>query len=404
MSASINYSNLTPTLLLDFANTAQLDPRITFSRASVGSYYNASGILQIAASGRPRFDFNPVTRESLGLLIEEQRTNLLTYSEDFSNAAWVKDSATITTNQVAAPDGTLTADLLVASVRMYWFDNTGITGAKVQSIFAKQGTGTSITIAAVGGQSVTGGNNVTVNLTTGAVTSGHVAPNVTVSAVGNGFWRIAILASVTVASGNSTYWQILSTAGIYIWGAQLEAGVFATSYIPTVASQVTRAADAVSMTGTNFSSWFNNEEGTFYIDSVFNSLGPAGYPRLVAAVGSNPNFNEISIYTYTSGVGAGNGVTIGTVTVNETETAGINPGGQTIVNSTRAAVAYQVNNVGFSCLGLIGGTDTSATLPVCQELRIYGQARYQNQPTGTIKKIAYYPERLTNNQLQAMTR
>jgi hypothetical protein len=68
------------------------------------------------------------------------------------------------------------------------------------------------------------------------------------------------------AARNETYAG--TNRQIYAWGAQVEAGAFATSYIPTVASQVTRSADSAVMTGTNFSSWYNASEGTFYCEAA----------------------------------------------------------------------------------------------------------------------------------------
>ena len=158
------------------------------------------------------------------------RRNLLTYSEQFDNAVWLKDGATITTNAAVAPDSTMTADGLVVTTRLYWFDNTGVIGVKIQSIYAKANLDSTLAITAIGGQSVVGGNSVVVNLTTGLSTSGHVSPNVTVTDTGNGWWRISILTYVNTASGNSTYWTIGPTSGIYIWGAQLELGSTATPY------------------------------------------------------------------------------------------------------------------------------------------------------------------------------
>ena len=99
-----------PSLNLDFANTKYLDSRVTFSRTSTATYYDQYGTLQTAAMGEARFDYDPATGEAKGLLIEEQRTNLLTYSEQFDNAAWIKTRLSVDANNTTAPDGTLTAD------------------------------------------------------------------------------------------------------------------------------------------------------------------------------------------------------------------------------------------------------------------------------------------------------
>ena len=105
-----------PSLDLRFADNKSLVDAVTgaslvtFTRASSGTYVDSAGVLQTAATDVPRFDHNPTTGESLGLLVEESRTNLLLWSEDFSNVAWVANTATVTTNTQTAPNGTLTAD------------------------------------------------------------------------------------------------------------------------------------------------------------------------------------------------------------------------------------------------------------------------------------------------------
>ena len=109
---TVNPNIPTAALNLNFT-TGTLDSRITFTRSTTGSYYNSAGVLSTAAINAPRFDYDPVTLESVGLLIEESRTNLLTYSEQFDNAVWTKSNASITANAIIAPDGTLTADKLV---------------------------------------------------------------------------------------------------------------------------------------------------------------------------------------------------------------------------------------------------------------------------------------------------
>jgi hypothetical protein len=112
---SSSYPTVRPSLNLDFANSQSVDPRITFTRASTATRVNANGLIEVVASNSPRIDFDPATQVCKGLLIEEQRTNLLTYSENFDNAAWGKQSVTVNANAAIAPDGTLTADKLIES-------------------------------------------------------------------------------------------------------------------------------------------------------------------------------------------------------------------------------------------------------------------------------------------------
>jgi hypothetical protein len=186
---------------------------------------------QATSTQRPIYGINPITGTR----------NLLTYTEQFDNAVWGKDSATITTDVAVAPDGTNSADKAVVTNRILWFDNSGLTGFKTQSLYVKAEAGTVFTLTAIGGQSIAGGSTVTVNLTTGTVTSGQ-GSSVVVTSAGNGWWRIAATASVATASGNSTYWQIGATTGIYIWGAQLELGSTATAYQKVVSQyEVTEA-------------------------------------------------------------------------------------------------------------------------------------------------------------------
>ena len=113
MTIKALYPTVRPTLNLDFAKTKALDPRITFTRASTATFVGSNGLIQTAASGAPRFDHNPATGESLGLLVEGARTNLLLRSEEFDNAYWGKTRSSVTANATTSPAGTLTADKLI---------------------------------------------------------------------------------------------------------------------------------------------------------------------------------------------------------------------------------------------------------------------------------------------------
>jgi hypothetical protein len=254
-------SSIRPSLLLDFANLKRLDKRITFTRASIGTRYNADGLLERVEAGKPRFDHNPVTKESLGLLIEEQRTNLLTYSENFDNAAWLKSGATVTANSTTAPDGTLTADKMVENTALnphYIVETlTLANGAYSASVYVKAAERNICFVGMSDGVTALSGAFFNVATETVTISSGGswTAATAEMKSVGNGWYRCIV--SGTRNAGTVTTAQIYTaltsstvthtgdgTSGIYIWGAQLEVGAFATSYISSNDTFTSRASTA----------------------------------------------------------------------------------------------------------------------------------------------------------------
>jgi len=208
-------------------------------------------------SGAPRFDHDPATGESLGLLIEESRTNLLTYSEEFDQ--WtVGSNSTVTPNAVTAPDGTLTADRVFSPA-------TGGTFVANGTITA----GTTYT-ASVYAKAVTPGTNDKFTFNVGGG-SGNASSQFTATAEWQRFTFTVTPSTVTAGLDN----LFINNEGdgfisdIYLWGAQLEANAsFPTSYIPTFGQTggVTRTPDIATIEGTNFSSWYNQSEGTIFSD------------------------------------------------------------------------------------------------------------------------------------------
>jgi len=257
---------------------AQLEQRsavTAYTATTIQRITNYIPVLETAASGVARFDHNPVTDESLGLLIEEQRTNLILQSEDL-DTTWTETRATLSLNSVVAPNGALTADRLIASA-----DNnthfssqtfTGTAASHTFTVYAKASGLNHVALRLFNGTSQVG--LAYYNLSTGAtgtVTAGTAA----ITSVGNGYYRCSLTATLAASASCTADIQLANADntnsfignafdGVTLWGTQVELGAFATSYIPTVASQVTRAADAASMTGTNFSSWYNQTEGTFF--------------------------------------------------------------------------------------------------------------------------------------------
>jgi len=359
--------------------------------------------LLTAASGVARFDHNPTTDESLGLLIEEQRTNLLTYSEDFTTT-WSVTRASISSNTIVAPDGTLTGDRLyestAASNTHYVAQTASLTSGTTYtfSVYLKAGERTQVRLRTTGTAST---SDIYFNLSTGVITSSSTGSG-TITSVGNGWYRCTATGSSDLTGSNNTLIMLLDGAGsssytgdgysgIYIWGAQLEAGAFSTSYIQTVASQVTRSADAASMTGTNFSSWYAVDQGTLFADAVSN--GGQVYAQI--GVGSISD-DRVSLYSLAPNFAVVSG---------STTSAAL--GSTTLNNGTAAklAGAYKTNDFALCINGATVLTDTSGLLPAPTSLLIGARnsASPANQLNGTIKKLAYYPMRMTNANLQALT-
>ena len=389
MAISTNFPNVRPSLLLDFANSQQLDPRVTFSRSTTGTYYNFSGVLTTAAINEARFDFNPTTGESLGLLIEQSSTNFCLQSTNISfTPTWTGDTSggsvpTVTGNYATAPDGTTTATRIQLNRGAGTFSRwqqviSGVTSSiYTGSVWMKttSGTGTAnvgLRIDATGVNCVVTGQWQRFSLATSA---SSITPN------------IQIL-SFTSISGTDV------SADILVWGSQVEAGSFFTSFIPTTTAQVTRAVDNASMTGTNFSSWYNATQGTVYVEgsgaeitsgnrNFYTISDNTGSNRMLSAFGNSYNFFVVN-----------GGVAQATLT-NGTDVANV---------SSKNAGVYQQDN--FLCCknGAAVSNDLSGTIPTVNRIYIGasadGTGAYLN---GRIKKISYYPQALTSAQLQALT-
>ena len=403
ISATTGLSVFAGTSLSAYLWGAQLEQRSAVTAYTVTTTQpitNYIPVLMTAAVGVPRFIFNPTTRESLGLLIEEQRTNLLTYSEQFDNAAWTKLASSISANNNVSPNGALNADNLVEGTttgnHIALQNPIAVTSSTAYtfSAYCKPAGRTWVQLLENGGS----GANAYFNLNTGATGTISGGTTAAITSIGNGWYRCAISFNTSVSQTVANVQIRIATAnstnsytgdgysGIFIWGAQLEAGAFPTSYIPTVASSVTRSADAASMTGVNFSQWYRADEGTLYLEGIANTTGYS------ASMNDNSSSNAITLVSGTSG-------TAFWVDVSGVSQAAIG----TRSLSMRYAGAYKANDIAFSSAGGVVATDTTATIPVVSRLNIGTRAGGSGPISGTIKKIAYYPWRLTNAQLQALT-
>lgn len=395
-----NYPDIRPTLDLNFAGSQTVDPRITFTRNSTATYFDKFGVMQTAGINQPRIDFDPVTGECKGLLIEEQRTNLLLRSEEFDNAYWTKADITVLANQIIAPDGTLTADKIIpnATSNVHTIYRTGLaSGVNTGSFYVKAAEYSTIVCYVAGAVSI----GAVFNLQTKTVQNINEGVG-SIQEIGNGWFRCSVYSptagSIFYLYPNSSGGFIGDDfSGIYIWGVQLEAGAFATSYIPTVASQVTRAADAASMTGANFSSWYRANEGALYSEAS------------VLSVANTNSQNIWSLYTGTtnhvrhwlwSGAPSVPRLTV----FSGTHQAELTFSAQVAGAAFKNAASYRVNDFASSLNGGTVGTDTSGVVPVgFSSLHLGSYTGVSEFMSGHIRKIAYYPVRLPNQILQAIT-
>ena len=361
--------------------------------------------LLTAASGVARFDNNPTTFESLGLEIEESRTNLILQSEDL-DTTWTETRATLSLNSVVAPNGALTADRLIAST-----DNnthfssqtfTGTAASHTFTVYAKASGLNHVALRLFNGTSQVG--LAYYNLSTGAtgtVTAGTAA----ITSVGNGYYRCSLTATLAASASCTADIQLANADntnsfignafdGVTLWGTQVELGAFATSYIPTVASQVTRAVDSATMTGTNFSSWFNQAQGSLYVDY---NLGLDNISIDVCMFDDATSNNNIQM-RYASGSQAQYTVNVGGV--NQVSLA---PSGYSATGNYKRAVTYATNSFNQAINGVLpNAEDTSGVVPIVTNLRI-GTGFTGNSLNSTIRKVAYYPIAVTSTQLQALT-
>jgi hypothetical protein len=405
MTIKALYPTVRPTLNLDFAKTKALDPRVTFTRASTGTFVGSNGLIQTAASGAARFDHNPATGESLGLLVEEARTNLITYSQAFNSTNYTAgyDGGGFTENATVAPDGTTTASKLTR--------NAGTSGCfwskyNTQAIPVVNSTvytiscylkAAEISVVTMSGDVRDGGGLLHSAVFTLTGNGSYTLNNGTSAQIvnaGNGWYRCSVTGTATATDTEEPGLIVFGTGtsgqGFYAWGFQLEAGAFPTSYIPTTTATVTRAADVASMTGTNFSSWWNSTASTFLVTgktSTNRTAAGGGYGYL----GTLPITGYVYYLLYVNGPEV--------ATFDGTNKANVNVSDQSQTHEMAVALTtanqYVVTDGGSVATTAYNNARSASTgLTIGKSLA---------ELNGTIARLAYYPVRLPDAQLQALT-
>jgi hypothetical protein len=394
------FPSIRPTLDLDFANTKTLDPRITFTRASGGSYVGADGLIKYSGVNEARFDHDPETGESLGLLIEQDKTNLITRSEDLTTGWDLNGDVTVLGGNIS-PDGRDTAYLVKdsrSSSNLIGQNNlrkqltSRPPGTYTLSFYAKSFISQSINLRTrFPDEDLTGPNgNNKLHVITNEWKRYYHEISHTKTTSGGGADRIIFY------SGNEDF---------YIWGAQLEEGAFPTSYIPTQASTRTRAADNPKILGDNFKTFYNSNEFTMqciFSKYFFSTVAP--YPLTISS--SNTSDTTVpSIRIRTDGSGNVQGQAIGDngITVFNSNPSPIT--NLSINQVCNAAIAVKPGNTIYSDGGRISSPSNNIdTFNNVIAMHIGGSGSTGRRLQGHMRLVRYFPKRLPDQQLRALTR
>jgi len=333
----------------------------------------------------PRLDYTDSTCPRL--LLEPQRTNLITYSEQFDNAAWVKDQITISANTTISPDGYQNADTatIVTSGSNLVTQVISVSASTTYtfSFYVKRGTATDLRYSIY---DVTNAANI-------------VAPTAYYSQTSSSQWtRISFAFATPVGCISIACYPIrsaTSTGTAFLYGCQVEEGAYATSYVgPTLGAAVTRGVDVAEKTG--ISSLIGQTVGTVFVEFEFSGLKDSYWP--VMTVMGATSAEIIEIY----GSAGSNAVEVNMF-----------DGGVTQFSRTRAltvgrhklAIAYELNNtVAYLDGTVMGGVDTLCTIPTMTQIAL-GKFSYSSGYTygDRINQTILFPTRLSDSDLAALT-
>ena len=372
----------------------------TTTRASGATRVNKEGLIEVVGNDRPRIDYTDSADGAL--LLEPSSTNLITYSEDFSNASWTITGATITSNSIISPDGTLNATKLVENSsnsqhKVQETTNSITAGNVVYSQFIKKGERNKVLLELGGG----GGGYAKFNLELGIVISENNL-NATITEFSNNWYRCSVSFTST---GTSVYlgtyilddtetfsYQGDGTSGVYLYGAQLEEGSYPTSYIPTNGTAVTRAAETAN--GAGNSEVFNDSEGVLFAN--ISALANDGNGQI--RINEQGVLNSVIMEFRDSGTTLRTYIFDGNATNQFLSETDINPN-----DNIKIALKYKQNDCSLYLNGFVRATDAIATMPSNLNTLSFDQGDGANPFYGKTKQLAYYNTVLTDLELETLT-
>ena len=380
-----------------------------FSRGSSATVVNKDGLIETVGSGEPRVDYKDNSKGAL--LLEPSRSNLFTNSEDFLTN-WSRSNVEIDVNQITSLNGTINADFIrenESSNPHFTFQTVGATTTSkyTVSVFAKYHS--RFLQMFFGGGDVSGNPYVNFDLQNGTFNNVG-ADSVSMEEYNNGWYKCSVTATSSVTSGFNPIFGLVKsigasransytgdgTSGVYLWGAMLEQGSYATSYIPTQGGVVTRLADECEQTPP--SGVVGQTELTIFYQGIVERLGGNdGHAITLSQSADGAGSSRVLLYRNSS-----NGNMY--VYVQDTTTQFSTP---LLANSNpqindKYAIAIKDNDLVVYCNGVKVSENNSGTIPATQYLILNKWNNQINQQNKT-KEVKLYNTRLSNSELQALT-
>ena len=373
----------------------------TFDRSTSATRVNKEGLIEVVSNNEPRIDF---LNDSKGALkLEPSRTNLVTYSEDFANSSvWGEVNTTFTDNETQSPSGILTGKLTRNVTTFSCIRDATVSTVLgttyVFSAFYKKDTETTI-------------NHGVLNQTTGYVTFNFDTETIsitrndnsdTISTDGFGFEKYAngwyrVYLKFVRKAGSFQAQVARQDSGVigqstFIYGAQVEQGSYATSYIPTQGSIGTRVAETCSDAGND--QVFNDSEGVLFAEIEGNEDGTNKF----ITISDGSIQNRVTIIFLSNNI-------VAQVRASNSEVFYQTTSGISIENYNKIAVHYKTNQCKLFVNGFqIGSTDTSAAMPSGLNTLEFKDGSGVSPFYGSTKQIQYFDTALTDAELISLTK
>jgi hypothetical protein len=350
-----------------------------FTRSGNATRVNSEGLIELVTTNVPRLNYpliDGVVQGCPSLLLEPSRLNVATYSEDFSNGVYTQTNGTVTTNTAISPDGTQNADTWTATSGSAQLQGVVVITSGVQytmSIYLKRKTGT-------GQVALRGVSNTSTNIT-----------------ITDEWQRYSV--TLTSTDTNGRYGVILLNSGdeVYVWGAQLEAGSYATSYIPNygTALGVTRSAETCNNAGD--ASTFNDSEGVLFAE--ISALANDSFRFISLSDGSNNNNVRFNLST------TANQISFEVNSAASLKFTYTNNNTNFLLNN-KVAIKYKQNDFNVFINGIKLNSSTGlngGNFPIGLNTLNFDRGTGGNVFYGNTKQIQYFNTALNDSDLETLT-